>query len=233
MSEKSISLQLPDALLTAIDAKVAATGCTRNTLLVETLEKVFGLTTNTAPLLENNNLSDRVAALEKQVANLESFLIAVDRENLPNSITSKNTTKSTANLSLSDNSNISSSQSKHQNTSLLSQKLVNITTKPNNSTKSQPEKIPKKTKSKSTKSVLSKESETPIIDDWMTVREAFIWLGGNPNESASLVTSQDGSRSISFNRFRVLSPSDYKVFGLEFRPDRRHRKLPPLKPLKS
>lgn len=218
MSEKSISLQLPDALLTAIDAKVAATGSTRNTLLVETLEKFFGLTTNTAPFSENNNLSDRVTALEKQVANLEFFL----GENLQ--ILSRKQTKSNPKFSLSDNSNITHNS---QNNTLLEKNLSNIKSSPRKSPQSQA----KTTKTKTP--VINKSTETSIIDNWMTVREAFIWLGGNPSQNSSLVTSQDGSRSITFNRFRVLSPSDYKVFGLEFRPDRRHRKLPPLRPMEK
>lgn len=67
--------------------------------------------------------------------------------------------------------------------------------------------------------------------DWMTVKQAFTWLGGDPNDQASGVSSLDGRRSVGFNRFRVLKAADYKVFGLAFQSDRRRKHLPCLRPL--
>lgn len=65
--------------------------------------------------------------------------------------------------------------------------------------------------------------------EWLTVKEAFEKLGGDPTDPESVVTSEDNSNSVKFNRFRVLSASDYQTFGLEFRPDRRRRRLPCLR----
>lgn len=67
--------------------------------------------------------------------------------------------------------------------------------------------------------------------EWMTLKEAFAWLGGDPQDPSSGVTSLDGRRSVGFNRFRVLKASDYQVFGLEFQSDSRRKQLPCLRPL--
>lgn len=81
----------------------------------------------------------------------------------------------------------------------------------------------------------SKSSEAPPAPkakrsgEWLTVKEAFEQLGGNPADPESVVNSNDNSRSVKLNRFRVLSASDYESFGLEFRPDRRRRRLPCLR----
>ncbi|RMG05879.1 MAG: hypothetical protein D6728_19795 [Cyanobacteria bacterium J055] len=69
--------------------------------------------------------------------------------------------------------------------------------------------------------------------EWMTVKEAFIWLGGDPHDPSSGVTSLDGRRSIGFHRFRVLKAADYRAFGLEFQSDRRRKQQPCLRPLLS
>ncbi len=62
--------------------------------------------------------------------------------------------------------------------------------------------------------------------EWLTAKEAFRRLGGDPDNPASVVTSLDGTRSIKFNRFKVLTTPDYKAFGLEFSPARRSKKQP-------
>jgi Ribbon-helix-helix protein, copG family len=76
------------------------------------------------------------------------------------------------------------------------------------------------------------EIENSIAEEWMTVKEAFAWLGGDPQDPSSGVTSLDGRRSVSFNRFRVLKAPDYKAFGLEFQSDGRRRQMPCLRPWK-
>lgn len=67
--------------------------------------------------------------------------------------------------------------------------------------------------------------------EWMTVKQAFTWLGGDPKDPASGVSSLDGRRSVGFNRFRVLKAADYQAFGLAFQSDRRRQQLPCLRPL--
>lgn len=78
-------------------------------------------------------------------------------------------------------------------------------------------------------------SSNPIETEmeWMTVKEAFAWLGGDPNDPSSGVTSLDGRRSIGFHRFRVLKATDYRAFGLEFYSDRRCKQQPCLRPMLS
>ncbi len=67
--------------------------------------------------------------------------------------------------------------------------------------------------------------------EWLTVKEAFEKLGGDASDPESIISSIDGDRTVKLNRFRVLSASDYQTFGLEFRPDRRRRRLPCLRKL--
>lgn len=67
--------------------------------------------------------------------------------------------------------------------------------------------------------------------EWLTVKEAFEKLGGDASDPESIISSIDGDRTVKLNGFRVLSASDYQTFGLEFRPDRRLRRLPCLRKL--
>lgn len=67
--------------------------------------------------------------------------------------------------------------------------------------------------------------------EWLTVKDAFEKLGGDASDPESIISSIDGDRTVKLNRFRVLSASDYQAFGLEFRPDRRRRRLPCLRKL--
>ncbi|MCT7976453.1 ribbon-helix-helix domain-containing protein [Laspinema olomoucense] len=67
--------------------------------------------------------------------------------------------------------------------------------------------------------------------EWLTVKQAFEKLGGDASDPESVISSIDGARTVKLNRFGVLSASDYKTFGLEFRPDRRSRRLPCLRKL--
>jgi hypothetical protein len=51
---------------------------------------------------------------------------------------------------------------------------------------------------------------------WLTVEEAFRYLGGDPTNSDSVVTTENGATSLPFRRFRLLnSIADFKAFGLD------------------
>lgn len=65
--------------------------------------------------------------------------------------------------------------------------------------------------------------------EWLTVKEAFRRLGGDPDSAASVVTSLDGRRKIKFGTFRTLRAQDYKAFGLELSGSRRGAKKPYLR----
>jgi hypothetical protein len=62
---------------------------------------------------------------------------------------------------------------------------------------------------------------------WLTVEEAFRYLGGDPSDSNSAVTTENGSTSIPFRRFRLLtSVAEYRNFGLEANLERRDAQKP-------
>lgn len=62
---------------------------------------------------------------------------------------------------------------------------------------------------------------------WLTVEEAFRYLGGDPTDSNSAVTAENGVTSIPFRRFRLLSNADdYRAFGLEASLERRDAQKP-------
>ena len=65
--------------------------------------------------------------------------------------------------------------------------------------------------------------------EWLTVKEAFRRLGGDPDNAASVVTSLDGRRKVKFGTFRTLTVQDYKAFGLELSGSRRGAKKPYLR----
>ncbi len=99
----------------------------------------------------------------------------------------------------------------------------------------EPTPTKRRTRAKSTPEVTTK---TPAATknkrgtiEWLTVKEAFEKLGGDASDPESIISSIDGDRTVKLNRFRVLSASDYQAFGLEFRPDRRRRRLPCLRKL--
>lgn len=53
--------------------------------------------------------------------------------------------------------------------------------------------------------------------EWLTPEAAFCQLGGNPRKPDSVITTQDGRRSISLTHFQSLkSPEEFARFGLEF-----------------
>ncbi|MGL5194442.1 MAG: hypothetical protein ACRC8Y_12725 [Chroococcales cyanobacterium] len=101
-----------------------------------------------------------------------------------------------------------------------------------------PAEEPTPTKSRTRAKSSTPEVTTPAATknkrgtiEWLTVKEAFEKLGGDASDPESIISSIDGDRTVKLNRFRVLSASDYQTFGLEFRPDRRRRRLPCLRKL--
>jgi hypothetical protein len=62
---------------------------------------------------------------------------------------------------------------------------------------------------------------------WMTLEDAFRYLGGDPNDSNSAVSMVNGSSSIPFRRFRALkNPEEFRLFGLEADVTRRDANKP-------
>ncbi|HEY9825905.1 MAG TPA: hypothetical protein V6D19_10685, partial [Stenomitos sp.] len=63
------------------------------------------------------------------------------------------------------------------------------------------------------------EKAIPSDDDgprWMTVEDAFRYLGGDPKDSDSVVTAVNGSFSLPLRRFKLLkTKSEFEAFGLE------------------
>ncbi len=63
------------------------------------------------------------------------------------------------------------------------------------------------------------EKSIPTVSDeprWLTVEDAFRYLGGDPSDSNSAVMTDNGATSLPFRRFRSLSSAaDFKAFGLE------------------
>ena len=74
------------------------------------------------------------------------------------------------------------------------------------------------------------ERAIPTVSDeprWLSVEEAFHYLGGDPSDSNSVVATENGLTSLTFRRFRSLtSMSDFKAFGLEADLIRREARKP-------
>ncbi len=62
---------------------------------------------------------------------------------------------------------------------------------------------------------------------WLTPEAVFYQLGGDPDDPKSTITSLDGTRTLSFPRFRALrTPEEFRNFGLEIHSGRRQAAKP-------
>jgi hypothetical protein len=62
---------------------------------------------------------------------------------------------------------------------------------------------------------------------WLTLEEAFRYLGGDPADTNSMVSTESGATSLSYRRFRLLtSVADFKAFGLDADLGRRDAQKP-------
>jgi hypothetical protein len=62
---------------------------------------------------------------------------------------------------------------------------------------------------------------------WMSIEEAFRYLGGNPKDTNSTVNNLNGSLSIPFRRFQLLkTAAEFRAFGLEIDPMRQAANKP-------
>jgi hypothetical protein len=66
-------------------------------------------------------------------------------------------------------------------------------------------------------SALEKSIPTGLDEPrWLTLEDAFRYLGGDPTNSDSVVMTENGTTSLPFRRFRLLiSAADFKAFGLD------------------
>ncbi len=62
--------------------------------------------------------------------------------------------------------------------------------------------------------------------EWMTARQAFQALGGDPGDRNSSVSSSDGLKQIKFSTFKSKTSSELKPFGLELSQERKRRRQP-------
>ena len=70
------------------------------------------------------------------------------------------------------------------------------------------------------------DKPAPEFPEWMTARQAFESLGGDPSNRDSSVRSADGSKQIKFSTFKKKTSSELKPFGLELSQDQKRRRLP-------
>jgi hypothetical protein len=195
MSDKSIAIQLPEALLAAIDAQAQFTRTSRTETIVQMLQQ--GL--ECIPSDPLDRIAFRVEALEQKVADLVDRLEGRVLEDLK--------------VRLSALERVAPLDRKTVEAQQISETIANSL---------QTQKVSQATS--------GSKLENSIDTEWMTVKEAFAWLGGDPKDPSSGVTSLDGRRSVGFHRFRVLKAADYKAFGLKFQSDRRRQQMPCLKP---
>ncbi len=66
----------------------------------------------------------------------------------------------------------------------------------------------------------------PEFPEWMTAKQAFQALGGDPGDRNSSVSSIDGLKQIKFSTFKSKTSSELKPFGLELSQDRKRRRQP-------
>ena len=67
---------------------------------------------------------------------------------------------------------------------------------------------------------------TPEFPDWMTAKQAFEFLGGDPDDRDSSVSSANGLKQIRFCTFKSKTSSELKPFGLELNQDRKRQRHP-------
>lgn len=260
MPTKPVTLRLPEELLDEIDAQVQSTGTNRNQVVVKALQQVFAFASDETLSEPDSNVLKRLEALERQIATMVDQLglnfkpslteraSAIDHERPSQRQTvdaapaqpqrqSKRQPKAAPATEpppppIAQPPAGSQRQTKRQPKAAPARETNQIQVAPPPPAP-EPRQTKRKTASKSAKAASTQAPPQPKgrgSVDWLTVKEAYEWLGGDPDDPDSQVTSSDGTRSVKFNRFRVLSASDYQAFGLEFRPDRRRRRQPCLRP---
>ncbi|MBO1349625.1 MAG: hypothetical protein EBE86_020625 [Hormoscilla sp. GUM202] len=70
------------------------------------------------------------------------------------------------------------------------------------------------------------QSAMPEFPEWMTAKQAFQALGGDPGDHNSSVSSRDGLKQIKFSTFKKKTSSELKSFRLELSQDRKRRRQP-------
>lgn len=68
----------------------------------------------------------------------------------------------------------------------------------------------------------------PAPQGRLTARQAFVALGGNPDDEGSMVASLSGKKRVRWNTFRLVNQTDYTLFGFEV--DQKYRDANPKKP---
>jgi hypothetical protein len=188
MSHRSITIQLPEALLAEIDTQAELTRSSRTETIVKILQQAV-----------ENRLGDRTS--------LHTILFRIEvLEQKLGDLVDRCDSQLLEQLEV----RLSALEEERMTTPTIAHSL--------------------ETHNRSQSTACS-ESQNSHKAEWMTIKEAFTWLGGDPQDPSSGVTSLDGRRSVGFNRFRVLKASDYQVFGLAFQSDRRRKQLPCLRPI--
>ncbi|MBK4732939.1 hypothetical protein JJD41_24150 [Oxynema sp. CENA135] len=239
MPSKPVTLRLPEELLAAIDAQVEMSESNRTDVVVEALEQVFSKRgSESEKTVDEAHLCKRIDRLERRVSQLEAQIgdrtSLLEREVQSTGSIAGETAKSNNNCADRSRPAIAARESSSDlpTETEASATLGKAPKRTGESVKEirQPKRkgTVKSTKS-SQKRAIAEKSSKGGGSEWLAVKEAFEQLGGDPSDVNAVVTSLDGSRSVKFNRFRVLSASDYQAFGLEFRPDRRRRRLPCLR----
>ena len=79
----------------------------------------------------------------------------------------------------------------------------------------------------------SAASSKPDFPEWMTAKQAFEFLGGDPGDRDSSISSVDGLKQIRFSTFKSKTSSELKPFGLELSQDQKRRRQPCYRLLKN
>lgn len=94
------------------------------------------------------------------------------------------------------------------------------------------DRTPQKQPHPATADTVLQQSDKPGFPEWMTAKQAFEALGGDPGDRDSSVSSVDGSKQIKFSTFKSKTSSELKPFGLELSQDRKRRRQPCYRSLK-
>ncbi|RMH78704.1 MAG: hypothetical protein D6680_01320 [Cyanobacteria bacterium J007] len=239
MPSKPVTLRLPEELLAAIDAQVEMSESNRTDVVVEALEQVFSKRgSESEKTVDEAHLCKRIDRLERRVSQLEAKIgdreRLLEREMQSTEVIARKTAKSNNNCATTSPAEIAAGESSFDPpTDTEASSALGKAPKRAGESVKEIRQVKGKGTLKSTKTnqkrAIAEKSSKQGGSEWLAVKEAFEQLGGDPSDVNAVVTSLDGSRSVKFNRFRVLSASDYQAFGLEFRPDRRRRRLPCLR----
>ncbi|MBD2773337.1 hypothetical protein [Iningainema tapete] len=194
--------RLPDDILACIANRVAAGEGNKTDVVIAALRRGFGLDNpETKP-----DLQTQVESLSSKLEELSE--IVKQHSTLLNKFVEQNSTVSDSNI---EHSSTTFNTVIKQDLTALDNAVESDLTTLNNS-----ELLVKQESQNVQPAEHINVQQIVEQNEWLTPKQAYEILGGNPDDPLSKVKSVDGSRMIGFQSFRKLrTPMDFEAFGFE------------------